>query len=206
MSSKITNEARTDILQAIFNYFQRMAGWATHPARFCEYESKAVGLIEYLEVLDCGQNGGFDAQNPGPGLGKYVTNYAVFDRFLTLLRKESCVIQPECNFTVASLTRYFSLLADLRDIVQRESQRKPGGRFTYDSLVYEVAGMDRSTRNTEVHVRVAMGMSEGDEAARGRVLAVKAADDEDDSIGRDYAEEMPDDSGAVFLAATTSGT
>ena len=108
---------RLFILQQIFDELQMVTQHVTdEELGATRYLSKAAALVELLEVSDCGSVGGFDRTNPH----QHVTGCEVFDRFLTLLRKrkgDEKRIKPVCNANVATLTQFFTELAELREKV-----------------------------------------------------------------------------------------
>jgi len=104
---------RIVVLQEIFDNFHQMTQWVNHPNNYCKYHYKALSLVEFLEVEDCGSTGGFDREFPL----KHITKYNLFDRFLVLLRKynDEENISPICDFTVEDLKKYFFTINKLRD-------------------------------------------------------------------------------------------
>ena len=107
------NIERLNILNAIFSKFQSAGQYiTTNPSSYAEYISSAAALIQLLEVADCGSTGGFDKNNKR----KSVTNFKVFDRFLTLVRKyeNENDIESICGFTLESLGQFYNQLNSLR--------------------------------------------------------------------------------------------
>lgn len=105
---------RLEILQQIFSSFQCAAQWITsHPDNYARYMIKAETLIEILEVADCGSIGGYDKSN----LFKTISGCKLYDRFLTVLRKEHNeeALKPECGFTVDKLTQFYLIVSKLRN-------------------------------------------------------------------------------------------
>jgi hypothetical protein len=74
---------------------------------------KAKGLIELLEVCDCGSIGGFDADNPVI----YDTGHRLYDRFLALVNKygDADKIKNVCHFNLHTLGVYYNKLIKLRE-------------------------------------------------------------------------------------------
>lgn len=76
---------RETILREIEENFNSVIQWA----RFFDYErasyysSKAEGLIELLEIEDCGSVGGYDNKNPNDK----VCDNLLYNRFITLCKK-----------------------------------------------------------------------------------------------------------------------
>ncbi len=103
----MNKELRKTILQTIFDHFQMVSQDPLDTESFY----KAVGLIELLEVEDCGSVGGFDRENPM----QHVTGFDAYDRFLTLLRKENIKLEKELYFTPETLGKYFTQLYELRE-------------------------------------------------------------------------------------------
>lgn len=102
---------RKIILQEIFSNFQAMTQWLDEPDNYAKYANKAEALIEILEVEDCGSVGGYDQENQN----KLVSGYTLYDRFLTLIRKENTRLQKECYFTPKTMTSFFKQLINLRE-------------------------------------------------------------------------------------------
>jgi len=102
---------RKTILQEIFSNFQQITQWMYNPPYMAEYHFKAQSLIELLEVEDCGSVGGHDNSNPT----KWESGYPLYDRFLTLLRKENTKLKKEVYFTPESMEKYFKQLTKLRE-------------------------------------------------------------------------------------------
>lgn len=102
---------REIILQNIFSFFQQMTQWLSHPNNYAEYHNKALSLIELLEVYDCGSVGGFDRENKN----QTITTYNLYDRFLTLVRKENTELKKEIYFTVETMTEYWKEINKLRE-------------------------------------------------------------------------------------------
>ena len=102
----MNKELRKTILQTIFDHFQMVSQDPLDTESFY----KAVGLIEFLEIEDCGSSGGFDNENPM----QHVTGFHEYDRFLTLLRKENIKLEKELYFTPETLGKYFTELYELR--------------------------------------------------------------------------------------------
>jgi len=72
---------RQTILDMIGDNFQSVIQWSGHAdfGRCAKYSDKAEGLIELLEIHDCGSTGGFDEDQP--------TASNLFDRWDWLYRK-----------------------------------------------------------------------------------------------------------------------
>jgi hypothetical protein len=108
---------RKKILQDIFNHFQQMTQWITTcPNSYSKYFNQAVGLIELLEVEDCGSIGGFDKSNP---VKWNESGFHEYDRFLALLRKENTKLKKECYFTPETMRKYW-----LSIFIEREKWNK----------------------------------------------------------------------------------
>lgn len=98
--------ARVIILQSIFEDFQQVSQWLPHQLyKAVKYTAQAEGLIELMEIEDCGSVGGFDLDNKI----KHISGYGLYDRFLALLEKYNDVahIKQCCGFTPFSLGKYF---------------------------------------------------------------------------------------------------
>ena len=105
---------RNIILQEIFSHFQQMTQWiTTNPGNYCRYFNQAMGLIELLEVEDCGSVGGFDKQNP---VKWGESGFQLYDRFLALLRKENTKLKKELYFTPESMRKYWVHIDGEREI------------------------------------------------------------------------------------------
>lgn len=79
-------EQRITILNKIFHNLLLVKQWnINHPQNSIEYHYKALGLIELLEVDDCGSVGGYDKSNK---LLK-VSEHSPFNRFYTLVNKHN---------------------------------------------------------------------------------------------------------------------
>jgi hypothetical protein len=105
---------RITILQEIFSHFQQMTQWiTTSPDNYSEYFNKALGLIELLEVEDCGSVGGFDKSNP---VKWNESKFHVYDRFLALIRKKNTKLKKECYFTPESMRKYWLHIEEEREI------------------------------------------------------------------------------------------
>lgn len=103
---------RQSILQEIFEEFQQMTQWVTaSPQMYSEHYNRAAGLVECIEVYDCGSIGGFDKLSPV----KHETGLRLYDRFLALLRRNNTKIKSICGFTVPKMTKYWSTINSLRD-------------------------------------------------------------------------------------------
>ena len=103
----MNKELRKRLLQEIFGHFQMM----TQEVVNSKYLYKALALIEFLEVEDCGSVGGFDRDNPM----EHITGFHEYDRFLTLLRKEKIKLDKEIYFTPETLGDYFKKSIELRE-------------------------------------------------------------------------------------------
>ena len=115
---------RLVVLQDIFEYFQGMTQWIpANPDHMVDDAAKAEALIQLLEAFDCGSHGGYDIANPKV----HTTNYDLYNRFLTVLRKHNTAadIQDCCSFTVKTLGDYFVELEDLRRVVSSRPAPKP---------------------------------------------------------------------------------
>jgi hypothetical protein len=116
-SSKLSPQMkifRLSILQQIFEHFQQMTQWnVEHPGSTAKYANMAEGLIEALEVEDCGSMGGFDNSNPLTE----ENDYELYNRFLTVLRKYHADkdIEDDCHFNVANMADYFNKIVNLRE-------------------------------------------------------------------------------------------
>ena len=103
---------RKTILQNIFKNFQMMTqDIISNPNSYSKYYNEATALIELLEVEDCGSVGGFDSNNPLV----YITKFTLFDRFLTLVKKENTKLEKECYFTIRTMIKYWSIIENLRE-------------------------------------------------------------------------------------------
>ena len=105
----MNKELRKRLLQQIFGHFQMMT--QDVPLINSKYLYKALALIEFLEVEDCGSVGGFDRDNPM----EHITGFDEYDRFLTLLRKEKIKLEKEIYFTPETLGDYFRKSIELRE-------------------------------------------------------------------------------------------
>ena len=118
--------SRKEILTEILDCFQGMFQWLTTlPEHYTKYANQAEVLIELLEVVDCGSVGGFDRNNPSvvrPADGSYLgsagscrpkvdeTGFALFDRFLMVLRKYDTKLSPICGHDVYFFVEFFTML------------------------------------------------------------------------------------------------
>lgn len=103
---------RNKILQNIFSHFQMMTQWVcTSPDSYTEYYNKAKGLIEFLEVQDCGSVGGYDKKSPV----LHESGFNLYDRFLALVRKNNTRLKKELYFTPTSMMNYWKQLNNLRE-------------------------------------------------------------------------------------------
>jgi len=105
---------REYILNRIFDHFQQITQWnISHIDSTIAHYYKAEGLIELLEILDCGSVGGYDPECPY----RNVTGHRLYNRFLTLVRKEDSheKIKKICYFDLDSMTQYFTKITGLRE-------------------------------------------------------------------------------------------
>ena len=103
--------SREKTLQRIFSHFQQMTQWVWTPDNYAKYYNKAESLIETLEIEDCGSVGGFDKENPK----RIISGFDLYDRFLTLIRKEKTVLKKEIYFTVETMIEYWRQIRELRE-------------------------------------------------------------------------------------------
>ena len=104
---------RIKILEEIFSHFQAMTQWiTTSPDNYSKYFNQAVGLIELLEVEDCGSIGGFDNENP---VKWGESKFHVYDRFLALIRKENTKLKKEIYFTPETMRKYWIHIGNERE-------------------------------------------------------------------------------------------
>ncbi len=104
---------RIDLLQQTFNHFQYAAQWiATDPSNYSGSLKKAESLVEFLEIQDCGSVGGFDKLNKV----EKVTEHSLYNRFLTVIRKENTYddLKDECGFTPLTLGEFYDSVSKLR--------------------------------------------------------------------------------------------
>ena len=102
------------VLNRIFSELQSNTQW--HGPEGVDYNAKALGLIELLEIVDCGSVGGHDRTNPN----QRITGHELYDRFLTLLRKHPVsadAVKPICGIDTVMLARYYARLVNLRSDV-----------------------------------------------------------------------------------------
>lgn len=107
---------RVKMLQRIFSLFQHAGQWIPwHISTAQESFNKAEGLIEYLEVVDCGSVGGFDLENPVKG--RY--HFKLYDRFIALMEKyqNRGDMKDECGFNTHTLGVLFKEMSALRQKV-----------------------------------------------------------------------------------------
>jgi len=103
---------RLTILNLIFENFTAVPSNLPHHMHLADkYINRAELLIEELEVMDCGSIGGFDKE----AAVIKTTGYKLYDRYLTLLYKynKDEDIQPECGWTIKTLSKYFKFLTKL---------------------------------------------------------------------------------------------
>lgn len=104
---------RIDILNKIFSEFQMAAQYtANQPASYVEHISKSEAFIQFLEVEDCGSVGGYDSKNQM----ELITKNKLYDRFLTLIRKDNeySDLESICGFDVKTLGEFYHSLELLR--------------------------------------------------------------------------------------------
>jgi len=110
---------RIQILDRILSNFQMITQWLpSHIENANEYMRKAEGLIEHLEVLDCGSIGGYDKEN----VVQNTTCFKLFDRFLALVRKYDSEedLEQSCNWTLEKMITYYKTISELRGKILKE--------------------------------------------------------------------------------------
>lgn len=116
--NKLKTENRIKILNVIFEDFQQITQWLPNNIEFAiEYMYKAKGLIELLEVEDCGSVGGFDPKSPVIRESSPRLAFDLYDRYLAVVRRcdNEKDINKECYFDLNSLKMYFKELHELRE-------------------------------------------------------------------------------------------
>ena len=119
MDNGILECMRVRMLQDIFENFQQVSQWLPHYIdNAMKYVAQAEGLVEFLEVEDCGSVGGFDPENKV----EHITGYNLYDRFLALVAKydDAANIEYCCGFTPFSLGEYFKRVEAQRHEVLSE--------------------------------------------------------------------------------------
>lgn len=109
---KLTTRLR--LLQTAFECFQQITQWIPWKiSNATEYHYKAEAIIEILEITDCGSVGGFDPENPI----QRISNYELYDRFLTVLTKHNNAydLEKSCYFSPQTLADYFKKVYELRE-------------------------------------------------------------------------------------------
>lgn len=104
---------RITLLQKTFSHFQCASQWiVSNPSEYAEYLHRAEAIIQILEIDDCGSTGGYDRDNKC----KKVTGFKLYDRFLTVIRKENQYsdLKDECNFDVETLGEFYKYVNELR--------------------------------------------------------------------------------------------
>ena len=105
---------RIKVLNMIFPNFQQITQWIPSEIDIAHrYMLKAKGLIEMLEVGDCGSIGGYDRDNNVI----FDSGFRLYDRFLALVRKygNEKDIKKQCYFDLENLKKYFIKLSKLRE-------------------------------------------------------------------------------------------
>lgn len=75
---------RLDILKKIGEHLSQIKQWTRYNSygHCAAYHAKAEGLIEILEIDDCGSTGGYDLNQPRA--------FNIFDRWVWLYKKHNC--------------------------------------------------------------------------------------------------------------------
>ena len=105
---------RIKVLNMIFSNFQQITQWIPSEIDIAHrYMLKAKGLIEMLEVGDCGSIGGYDRDNNVI----FDSGFRLYGRFLALVRKykNEKDIKRQCYFDLENLKKYFIKLSKLRE-------------------------------------------------------------------------------------------